>query len=81
MCRVVCKADYSHPVVLHCLFVVLSVLRHLYCAVCAGAPQEVYFSGGNSERLSSLRHKKRYQVPQSPLLQVGGAVLWAGFRV
>jgi len=32
--------------------------------------QEVYFSGGNSERLSSLRHKKRYQVPQSPLLQV-----------
>jgi hypothetical protein len=32
--------------------------------------QEVYFSGGNSERLSSLRHRKRYQVPESPLLQV-----------
>lgn len=32
--------------------------------------QEVHFSGNNSERLSSLRHKKRYAVPQSPLLQV-----------
>jgi hypothetical protein len=30
----------------------------------------VHFSGGKSERLSSLRHEKRYKVPESPLLQV-----------
>jgi hypothetical protein len=32
--------------------------------------QEVHFSGSSGERLASLRHKKRYRIPQSPLLQV-----------
>jgi hypothetical protein len=36
----------------------------------AAGLQEVHFSGGKSERLSSLRHEKRYKVPESPLLQV-----------
>jgi hypothetical protein len=39
------------------------------CCAAAGL-QEVHFSGGKSERLSSLRHEKRYKVPESPLLQV-----------
>lgn len=32
--------------------------------------QEVHFSGNNTDRVLSLRHKKRYAVPESPLLQV-----------
>jgi hypothetical protein len=39
-------------------------------AAAAAGLQEVHFSGGKSERLSSLRHEKRYKVPESPLLQV-----------
>lgn len=71
-CIIVCTVlPGAIPSVLYCAGALLLSVWY-----CAGAPQEVYFSGGNSERLSSLRHKKRYQVPQSPLLQVGFMGRW-----
>lgn len=46
------------------------VVAAVAISCCCCVSQEVYFSGGDADRLSSLRHKKRYAVPQSPLLQV-----------